>query len=53
MSRYTFNAEESRLAATMAAGHLARKGHELRGVWVYGMPGYRTLQRTCCKAARA
>lgn len=39
----------SKLDARMADGHKIRKGHELRGVWVYSMPGYRTLQRTCCK----
>lgn len=49
MSRYQFDAGESRMAATMAAGHLRRKGHELKGVWVYGAPGFRELQRTCCK----
>lgn len=47
--RYVFDASESRLSAQMAAGHLKRKGHELKGVWVYLMPGYRQLQRRCCK----
>jgi hypothetical protein len=46
---YQFDPNESRLAATMAAGHLRRKGHALKGVWVYTMPGFRELQRTCCK----
>jgi hypothetical protein len=50
---YQFDANESRLAATMAAGHMTRKGHQLRGVWVYEMPGFRKLQRTCCKEGRA
>lgn len=47
--RYTFDATADRMSAQMAQGHLARKGHVLRGVWVYLMPGYRRLQRTCCK----
>ena len=47
--RYVFKAEENALTRRMAEGHRLRKGHELRGVWVYSMPGFRTLQRTCCK----
>lgn len=47
--RYVFKADESRLTRDMARGHLARKGHELKGVWVYTAPGFRTLQRACCK----
>ena len=43
---YEFKATENR---HMARGHRARKGHDLTGVWVYLAPGYRKLQRTCCK----
>lgn len=46
---HAFDPNESRMASRMAAGHLTRRGHALRGVWVYSMPGYRTLSRTCCK----
>lgn len=53
MSGYQFEASDNRLSARMAAGHAARKGHTLRGVWVYSMPGYRTLQRTCCPTRRS
>jgi hypothetical protein len=45
---YQFDANESRFNADMARGHLIRKGHQLKGVWVYEMPGYRKLQRSCC-----
>lgn len=47
--RYEFRSNENRMTERMAIGHALRKGHELRGVWVYTMPGFRTLQRRCCK----
>ena len=46
---YQFKADENRLTQDLARGHRARKGHDLKGVWVYGAPGFRQLQRTCCK----
>lgn len=46
--RYVFNASQSRLCMKMATRHEVRKGHTLTGIWVYEMPGYRRLQRTCC-----
>jgi hypothetical protein len=49
VNRSVFAAEENAMTRSMARGHLLRKGHELKGVWVYEMPGYRRLQRTCCK----
>ena len=49
---YVFDPNESRMASRMAEGHQLRKGHRLTGVWVYGMPGYRELQRTCCGGSR-
>lgn len=46
---YKFKADENALTRRMAEGHRIRKGHTLTGVWVYGAPGWRELQRTCCK----
>ena len=44
-----FKATESKMTERMAQGHKMRKGHELKGVWIYTAPGFRELQRSCCK----
>lgn len=49
MTRTTFDPNASRMLSAMAAGHLARVGHQLRGYYATDADGISTLTRTCCE----